>query len=181
MAATTLFSAPISYRQYPISISSFGSKSSWQSSSFPAQSLTKSPLILLRASSSTSTVDKQEDEEERSSSTPSDRLTDQSESIPFGGCKACGKAEIGRGCNGEGRIQGGIATVPGFGWWPIKAYRPCPDFVATGGRYRRQGQSMDEVAGFGSVPRISATTSSSAAASETQSSEKKQGPRKFKR
>jgi hypothetical protein len=35
--------------------------------------------------------------------------------------------------------------VPGFGWWPIKAYRPCPGFVASGGRYRRQGQTMDEV------------------------------------
>lgn len=56
-----------------------------------------------------------------------------------------------KGCNGEGRIQGGIATVPGFGWWPIKAYRPCPGFVASGGRYRRQGQSMDEVA-FGRGP-----------------------------
>ncbi|KAI4315545.1 hypothetical protein L6164_028342 [Bauhinia variegata] len=64
-------------------------------------------------------------------------------------CKACGREEIEKGCNGEGRIQGGIATIPGFGWWPIKAYRPCPGFVASGGRYRRQGQSMDEVA-FGS-------------------------------
>ncbi|WCJ26534.1 hypothetical protein M5689_008342 [Euphorbia peplus] len=67
------------------------------------------------------------------------------EQLPIGGCKACGKEEIERGCNGEGRIQGGIATVPGFGWWPIKAYRPCPGFVASGGRYRRKGQSMDEV------------------------------------
>ncbi|XP_039166943.1 actin cytoskeleton-regulatory complex protein pan1 isoform X2 [Eucalyptus grandis] len=65
---------------------------------------------------------------------------------PPRGCKACGREELERGCNGEGRIQGGIATVPGFGWWPIKAYRPCPGFVASGGRYRRQGQSMDEVA-----------------------------------
>ncbi|KAF8033386.1 hypothetical protein BT93_D2099 [Corymbia citriodora subsp. variegata] len=65
---------------------------------------------------------------------------------PLRGCKACGREELERGCNGEGRIQGGIATVPGFGWWPIKAYRPCPGFVASGGRYRRQGQSMDEVA-----------------------------------
>ncbi|KAB5564617.1 hypothetical protein DKX38_004671 [Salix brachista] len=62
------------------------------------------------------------------------------------GCKGCGREEIESGCNGEGRIQGGIATVPGFGWWPIKAYRPCPGFLASGGRYRRQGQSMDEVA-----------------------------------
>lgn len=69
------------------------------------------------------------------------------------GCKACGKEELERGCNGEGRIQGGIATVPGFGWWPIKAYRPCPGFVASGGRYRRQGQSMDEVAFGRGVPR----------------------------
>ncbi|XP_073130998.1 uncharacterized protein [Henckelia pumila] len=64
---------------------------------------------------------------------------------PVTGCPACGKEEIENGCNGEGRIQGGIATVPGFGWWPIKAYRPCPAFVASGGRYRRIGQSMDEV------------------------------------
>ena len=62
------------------------------------------------------------------------------------GCKTCGREEIVKGCNGEGRIQGGIATVPGFGWWPIKAYRPCPGFTASGGRYRRRGQSMDEVA-----------------------------------
>ncbi|KAH0929497.1 LOW QUALITY PROTEIN: hypothetical protein HID58_015224 [Brassica napus] len=56
--------------------------------------------------------------------------------------RGCGKEN---GCNGDGRIQGGIATVPGFGWWPIKAYRPCPGFVEAGGRYRRIGQSMDEV------------------------------------
>ncbi|XP_024005328.1 uncharacterized protein LOC18029176 [Eutrema salsugineum] len=62
------------------------------------------------------------------------------------GCRGCGKEEKESGCNGEGRIQGGIATVPGFGWWPIKAYRPCPAFVEAGGRYRRLGQSMDEVA-----------------------------------
>ncbi|CAI9274544.1 unnamed protein product [Lactuca saligna] len=97
MAATTLFSAPISPHLYPISVSSFGSKSSWQPSSSVAQSPTKSPFILLRVSSSTSssTVDKQEEDEEESSS--SDTLTNQS-----GGCKACGKAEIGWGCNGEG-------------------------------------------------------------------------------
>jgi hypothetical protein len=53
------------------------------------------------------------------------------------------------------RIQGGIATVPGFGWWPIKAYRPCPAFLATGGRYRRRGQSMDEVASGGRYTSLS--------------------------
>lgn len=72
------------------------------------------------------------------------------------GCKACGREEIERGCNGEGRIQGGIATVPGFGWWPIKAYRPCPGFVASGGRYKRRGQSMDEVTSGGGRTEASA-------------------------
>ncbi|KAJ4902628.1 hypothetical protein Rs2_16579 [Raphanus sativus] len=67
-------------------------------------------------------------------------------SLNFSGCRGCGKEVKENGCNGDGRIQGGIATVPGFGWWPIKAYRPCPGFVEAGGRYRRIGQSMDEVA-----------------------------------
>lgn len=43
-------------------------------------------------------------------------------------------------------VQGGIATIPGFRWWPIKVYRPCPDFIKAGGVYKRQGQSLDEVA-----------------------------------
>jgi hypothetical protein len=29
---------------------------------------------------------------------------------------------------------------------PIKAYRPCPSFLRSGGRYRRSGQSLDEIA-----------------------------------
>ena len=62
------------------------------------------------------------------------------------GCEACGNPEMERGCNGEGRIMGGIGSIPGFGWWPIKAYRPCPSFVRSGGRYRRSGQSLDEIA-----------------------------------
>ncbi|KAL2342660.1 hypothetical protein Fmac_003945 [Flemingia macrophylla] len=89
-------------------------------------------------------------------------VVDQSENASFfSGCKACGREEVENGCNGEGRIQGGIATVPGFGWWPIKAYRPCPAFVASGGRYRRQGQSMDEVAfGRGGTTSVGAATDS---------------------
>ncbi|KAE8712976.1 hypothetical protein F3Y22_tig00110221pilonHSYRG00435 [Hibiscus syriacus] len=71
------------------------------------------------------------------------------------GCKACGKEELERGCNGERRIQGRIATVPGFGWWPIKAYRPCPAFVASGGCYKRRGHSMDDVASGGGGPGVS--------------------------
>ena len=92
-----------------------------------------------------------------------------------GGCKACGREEIEKGCNGKGRMQGGIATVPGFGWWPIKAYRPCPGFVASGGRYRRYGQSMDEVA-FGRGP-----TPSSSPTDSNPISNKKQDPKKSKR
>ncbi|CAH9141371.1 unnamed protein product [Cuscuta epithymum] len=70
-----------------------------------------------------------------------------------GGCKGCGREVAERGCNEEGRIQGGIAAVPGFGWWPIKAFRPCPSFLASGGKYRRVGQSMDEVVSGRAVTR----------------------------
>ncbi|KAK1438527.1 hypothetical protein QVD17_04336 [Tagetes erecta] len=180
MAATTLFSAPPKLpHHHPISNTpSFISNNK----SFLPLSYSSTTNIILRASSSPSTVDEQQQEEEDTNST-----ADQSQSINSisigGGCKACGKAEMERGCNGEGRIQGGIATVPGFGWWPIKAYRPCPAFVSIGGRYRRQGQSMDEVAGFGSVPRITTTTTTTTTTpdAQTKSSEKKEGPRKFKR
>lgn len=112
--------------------------------------LTIIPHCSSSSSSSTSVV-------EESPPPPPDALPVQPEAatvdtdkLPLRGCKACGREEMEKGCNGEGRIQGGIATVPGFGWWPIKAYRPCPEFLASGGRYRRRGQSMDEVASGGS-------------------------------
>lgn len=69
-----------------------------------------------------------------------------SRSVSATACQACGKEEKVGGCNGEGRILGGLGSVPGFGWFPIKAYRPCPAFVDAGGRYKRQGQSLEEVA-----------------------------------
>eukprot|EP00591_Stephanopyxis_turris_P017700 CAMPEP_0195538420 /NCGR_PEP_ID=MMETSP0794_2-20130614/49519_1 /TAXON_ID=515487 /ORGANISM="Stephanopyxis turris, Strain CCMP 815" /LENGTH=141 /DNA_ID=CAMNT_0040672397 /DNA_START=528 /DNA_END=953 /DNA_ORIENTATION=- len=47
-------------------------------------------------------------------------------------------------CDGSGRIQGGIGLV--LTWWPIKAYRPCPNFVNAGGNYERTGQGLDEIA-----------------------------------
>ncbi|XP_020688957.1 uncharacterized protein LOC110104272 isoform X1 [Dendrobium catenatum] len=91
----------------------------------------------------------------------------------FRGCKTCGREEIVKRCNGEGRIQGGIATIRGFGWWPIKAFKPCPGFVASGGRYRRHGQSLDEVA-FGRTERdISVKL-------KAMSTRMNQGPRKLK-
>lgn len=40
-------------------------------------------------------------------------------------------------CDGEGRIIGGLAAIPGFGWWPIKAYRPCSGLSAAGMDYVR--------------------------------------------
>mmetsp|Transcript_16145 Transcript_16145/g.34900 ORF Transcript_16145/g.34900 Transcript_16145/m.34900 type:complete len:138 (-) Transcript_16145:311-724(-) len=47
-------------------------------------------------------------------------------------------------CDGSGRILGGIGVV--LDWWPIKAYRPCPNFIERGGRYVRSGQGLDEIA-----------------------------------
>lgn len=40
-------------------------------------------------------------------------------------------------CDGEGRMLGGLGAVPGFGWWPIKAYRPCPNLEKAGVDYVR--------------------------------------------
>ncbi|KAK7358508.1 hypothetical protein VNO77_00437 [Canavalia gladiata] len=138
-------------------------KSSWPTPTYPSFSMLTVPLC--SPSSPTSIME----EGPSPSSDQSDYVAKQS------GCKACGREEMERGCNGEGRIQGGIATVPGFGWWPIKAYRPCPAFVESGGRYRRQGQSMDEVAfGRGETPPLGSPT-------DSDPSSKKQGPKKFKK
>jgi hypothetical protein len=41
-------------------------------------------------------------------------------------------------------IAGGIGAV--LPWVPIKAYRPCPTFIARGGNYQRSGQGLDEIA-----------------------------------
>lgn len=59
-------------------------------------------------------------------------------------CRTCGRSSVLRGCDGSGRVTGGLGAVLPF--WPIKAYRPCPDFVAVGGKYTRKGQSLDEIA-----------------------------------
>jgi hypothetical protein len=48
-----------------------------------------------------------------------------------------------KGCAGDGKIQGGIATV--LPWWPIKVFRPCPAYLEAGYVYRREGQTMDQV------------------------------------
>jgi hypothetical protein len=48
-----------------------------------------------------------------------------------------------KGCDGTGKIQGGIGTV--LTWWPIKVFRPCPSYLAAGYQYRREGQTMDQV------------------------------------
>jgi hypothetical protein len=47
-------------------------------------------------------------------------------------------------CDGSGRILGGLGVIAP--WWPIKAYRPCPNFIEAGGNYERAGQGLDEIA-----------------------------------
>jgi hypothetical protein len=49
------------------------------------------------------------------------------------------------GCDGNGRAIGGLAAIPLFEWWPIKAYRPCPRCAEAGIKYSRTGQSLDEI------------------------------------
>lgn len=53
-------------------------------------------------------------------------------------CPNCDK------CDGSGRILGGIPLI--LPWWPIKPYRPCPNFINNGGIYTRAGQGLDEIA-----------------------------------
>ena len=52
----------------------------------------------------------------------------------------CSGEYLGKGCDGTGKIQGGIATIPVFAWWPIKVFRPCPAYLAAGYQYRREGR-----------------------------------------
>lgn len=54
------------------------------------------------------------------------------------------------GCDGQGRVIGGMGALPGFGWWPIKAYKPCPALNEAGLEYTRKGQGTNEVL-FGGV------------------------------
>ncbi|WOL09329.1 hypothetical protein Cni_G18082 [Canna indica] len=145
MAATFLSSTPFQLPLFPRHLASPLPPSTPQP--FLAKPLHKSTLLCSSSSSFTSAIYPIVTEEESSTAPPElESFVPGTQDPDFRGCKACGREEIEKGCNGEGRIQGGIATVPGFGWWPIKAFRPCPGFVASGGRYRRKGQSMDEVA-----------------------------------
>nr|GME09460.1 putative E3 ubiquitin-protein ligase MARCH10 [Ipomoea batatas] len=151
----------------------------------PKQEPSSSSAVLCASSASQTPLAEEEEEvkESGSSAPPEDGdvvlstlIRDSDSFLSPGACKACGKEVVDSGCNGEGRIQGGIATVPGFGWWPIKAYRPCPAFVASGGRYRRTGQSMDEVVSGGGERANAAGINDDA-----KSSKKKEGSRKSKR
>ncbi|KAI8476414.1 MAG: hypothetical protein J3K34DRAFT_401294 [Monoraphidium minutum] len=67
-------------------------------------------------------------------------------------CKTCGidLSKAPGNCDQEGRILGGLGAIPGFGWWPIKAYRPCPNLSQAGIDYTRKGQATNEVL-FGGV------------------------------
>ena len=62
-----------------------------------------------------------------------------------GSCDSCGVAREKMQCDGTGRIQGGLAAIPLFSWWPIKAYRPCPGLIESGGTYTRKGQDVDSI------------------------------------
>ncbi|GAB5359006.1 hypothetical protein AAMO2058_000507700 [Amorphochlora amoebiformis] len=63
-------------------------------------------------------------------------------------CPGCGRVGGPNwGCNGKGNQLGGFALV--VPWWPIKVYRPCPEFLAYGGEYYPAGQGVEEIL-FGS-------------------------------
>ena len=59
-------------------------------------------------------------------------------------CPKCGAAVDDMLCDGTGRKIGGLGAV--LPWLPVKAYRPCPNLVESGGMYQRTGQGLDEIA-----------------------------------
>ena len=67
---------------------------------------------------------------------------DTAEEVPKASVK-CPNCNL---CDGSGRIIGGLGAIELFSWWPIKAYRPCPNFIENGGQYVRSGQGLDEIA-----------------------------------
>ena len=71
--------------------------------------------------------------------------TDEAKEDPVNVCESCGReGGVVSGCDGNGKIVGGLGAV--LDWWPIKAYRPCPDYLKANKTYRRAGQSLEEIA-----------------------------------
>lgn len=78
----------------------------------------------------------------------STRLYDASGGSACGPCPnapKCNGEFLNQGCDGTGKVLGGLASVPGFSWFPAKVYRPCPSYLKAGYVYRREGQTMDQV------------------------------------
>lgn len=50
-----------------------------------------------------------------------------------------------KGCDGSGKIKGGLGALPGFGWVGAKVYRPCPAYLQAGYVYEREGQTLEQV------------------------------------
>jgi len=74
-----------------------------------------------------------------------DNSNNEEKQCTGGSCDSCGVAREKMQCDGTGRIQGGLAAIPLFSWWPIKAYRPCPGLIESGGTYTRKGQDVDSI------------------------------------
>ena len=75
----------------------------------------------------------------------SETITDKEQCGPCPMAPKCNGSYRDKGCDGTGKIQGGIATVSFMSWWPIKVFRPCPSYQAAGYIYKREGQTMDQV------------------------------------
>ena len=98
---------------------------------------TSSTTLQRRTSSSLNLSDEANNNSEAAASSS----TAEEEKAPPKPAVKCPDCDL---CDGSGRIEGGIGVV--LKWWPIKAYRPCPNFVDRGGFYQRSGQGLDEIA-----------------------------------
>ncbi|CAL5219470.1 g1305 [Coccomyxa viridis] len=73
------------------------------------------------------------------------QATEEAEKAPANACAMCGVPldKIPRGCDQQGRVAGGVGAL--VGWFPIKAYRPCPAAAKAGVLYTRKGQITDQM------------------------------------
>eukprot|EP01039_Chlorochromonas_danica_P001264 gene1264-1379_t len=66
-------------------------------------------------------------------------------SYPCPNAPKCNGSYRTKGCDGSGKIKGGLGALPGFDWVGAKVYRPCPAFLQAGYIYEREGQTLEQV------------------------------------
>ncbi|CAM9973650.1 unnamed protein product, partial [Hapterophycus canaliculatus] len=103
--------------------------------------VTLCPRSSWRQGSGTAALQAQEDGSSAAAAPPTASPGSSDDLCP--GYPRCSGEYREKGCDGTGRISGGVGAL--LPWLPIKAYRPCPAFTEAKYKYTRQGQSLNEV------------------------------------